>query len=165
MLSGIGSSDIFLAVQTKRGGRIKGEATAPNHEDEIAVASWRWSVLASSSIGATAATARRSYSGLTIVKAIDSASSSLLSALATNDEVKEAVLTMRKAGGGMQDFLLLTLKEARVTQIEHSTSEHGDTNEAVTFSFRKVEFEYRRQEQGGGRGASHVFSDEILPSS
>jgi type VI secretion system secreted protein Hcp len=158
------SGDIFLSVQTKRGGKVKGEAAAPGHEDEINVSSWRWGAQASSSLGATAATARRSYSGLTVVKAIDSASTSLLSALATNDEVKEAVLTMRKSGGEMHDYFLLTLKEARVTQIEHSTNEHGDTSESVTFAFRKVEVEYRRQEKSGGRGASNVFTDEIVPS-
>ena len=160
-----GLGDAFLSVQTKRAGRIKGESAVPGHEEEIAISSWRWAVQASSSLGATAATARRSYSGLTVVKAIDSASTALLSALATNDEVKEGVLTMRKSGGAEPvDFFLITLKEARVTQIEHSTDVHGDTNEVVTFAFRKVEVEYRRQETSGGRGASSVFTDEIVPS-
>jgi type VI secretion system secreted protein Hcp len=159
-----GSGDMFLAAQAKRAGAIKGESAVPGHADEIVVSSWRWSVQASSSLGATAATARRSYSGLTVVKAIDSASTALLSALATNDEIKQAVLTMRKSGGDNVDYFFITLKEARVTQIEHSTNEQGDTHEAVTFSFRKVEVEYRRQEKSGGRGASHVFTDEIVPS-
>ena len=161
----LGSGDIFLAVQAKRGGAIKGESAVPGHADEIVIASWRWSVQASSSLGATAATARRSYSGLTVVKSIDSASTALLAALATNDEIKQAVLTMRKSGGGEAvDYFFITLKEARVTQIEHSTNEQGDTHESVTFAFRKLEVEYRRQEKSGGRGASHVFTDEIVPS-
>lgn len=158
------SSDIFLSVQTKRGGRIKGEASALGHEDEMAVASWRWGAQAASSLGAGAATSRRSYSGLTIVKALDCASTALLSALATNDEVKEAVLTMRKSGQGMQDHFLLTLKEARVTQVDYTSNDSGETQEVVTFSFRRVEVEYRRQDAQGGRGASHMFTDDILPS-
>lgn len=160
-----GSADIFLSVQTKRAGKVKGESAVPGHEDEITVSSWRWAVQATSSLGAGAATARRSYSGLTVVKAIDSASTALLSALASNDEVKQSVLTMRKSGGTEPvDYFFITLKEARVTQIEHSTDEHGDTREVVTFAFRKVEVEYRRQEDSGGRGASSVFADEIVPS-
>lgn len=159
-----GSGDIFLSVKTKRAGNVKGESAVPGHVDEIVISSWRWAVQASSSLGATAATGRRSYSGLTVVKAIDSASTALLSALATNDEVKESVLTMRKSGGEAVDYFFIKLKEARVTQIEHSTNEHGETGETVTFAFRKVEVEYRRQEGSGSRGASNVFTDEIVPA-
>jgi type VI secretion system secreted protein Hcp len=159
-----GSGDTFLSVQAKRAGKIKGESAVPGHEDEIVISSWRWGVQASSSLGATAATARRSYSGLTVVKAIDSASTALLSALATNDEIKQAVLTMRKSGGEAVDYFFITLEEARVTQVEHTSDEHGDTHEEVSFAFRKVEVEYRRQQGSGGRGASHVFNDEIVPA-
>ena len=155
------SSDIFLRVQAKRAGRVKGESAAPGHEEDIEIESWQWSVQASSALGTGAVTGRRSYSGLSIVKRIDSASTALLSALATNDEIKEAVLTMRKAGDGAVDFFLITLKEARVTHIEQSAGEDGDVREAVTFAFRKVEVEYRRQQSSGGRGASYVFNDEI----
>ena len=162
--SGSGASDIFLSVQTKRAGRVKGEALAPGHENDIQIHSWRWTVQASSAIASSAATARRSYSGVTVVKSIDSASTALLSALATNDEVKEAVLTMRKSGEGAVDYFLLTLKEARVTHVEHDVADDGDAREVVTFAFRKVEVDYRRQEAGGDRGASHVFSDEIFPT-
>jgi type VI secretion system secreted protein Hcp len=156
------SSDIFLAVQAKRAGRVKGEATAPDHEDDIDVESWRWSVQAASALGSTAATTRRSYSGLTVVKRVDSASTALLAALATNDEIKEAKLTMRKAGEGQQDYFLLTLSEARVTSVEHAVGDDGGTREIITFAFRKVEVEYRPQQKSGGRGGSHIFNDEIL---
>lgn len=161
--AGSGASDIFLSVQTKRAGRVKGEALASGHEDDIQIHSWRWTVQASSAIGSTAATARRSYSGVTVAKSIDCSTTALLSALATNDEVKEAVLTMRKSGEDAVDYFLLTLKEARVTQIEHVVGDDGETHELVTFMFRKVEVDYRRQQASGGRGASYVFNDEILP--
>lgn len=156
------SSDIFLGVQAKKAGRIKGEAAAKNHEDEIEVASWRWSVQASSSIGSGQATTRRSYSGLTVVKRIDSASTALLSALASNDEIKEAKLSMRKAGGDQVDFFLITLREARVTEVEQAVDGDGGSRETVTFTFRKVEVEYRRQQESGTRGASSVFADDYL---
>lgn len=165
MSAGAASSDIFLKVQAKRAGRVKGEARASGHEEDIQVSSWRWGVQSASALGSSANTARRSYSALTLVKAIDSASTALLSALATNDEIKEARLTMRKAGEGQVDFFVLTLKEARVTAVEHSADEHGGTQEVVTFAFRKVEVQYKRQQEGGGPGASSVFTDEIVPSS
>src|SRR4051794_14079573 len=92
------SSDIFLHVQTRRAGKIKGEASAPDHEDDILVSSWTWGVSAGSALATGQATSRRAYKHLTICKAIDAASTGLMSALATNDEVKEARLAMRKAG-------------------------------------------------------------------
>lgn len=158
------SSDAFLSVQAKRAGRVKGESVAQGHEDEIDLIAWRWSVSASSAVGSSAATARRSYSGLTVVKLIDAASTSLLSVLATNDEIKEAVLTVRKAGDGALDYYLIRLREARVTQVEQAIDAQGGTQEHVTFSFRKVDVEYRRQDAAGLRGATNTFSDEILPA-
>jgi type VI secretion system secreted protein Hcp len=158
--------DIFLLVQTKRAGKIKGEAATPEHEEEIVVSSWRWGAQASSGLGATNQTVRRSYSGLTVTKSIDSASTGLLSALATNDEVKEAVLTMRKSGGEPAvDYFFVKLQEARVTQVEHLSDDQGDTRETVTFAFRKVEVEYRRQQKSGVKGASSVFTDEVIAGS
>jgi type VI secretion system secreted protein Hcp len=71
---------------------------------------------------------------------------------------------MRKAGEGQIDFLLIKLKEARVTQVEHDTDESGSTRESVTMAFRKVEVEYRLQQASGGRGAAHVFTDELIES-
>lgn len=159
-----GGSDIFLHVQTKRAGKVKGEAVSPGHEDDIVVQSWRWGVAASSAIGATQATARRSYSGLTVVKLIDTATTALMSALVTNDEVKEAKLTMRKAGSEQVDYFLVTLANARVSEIEHSTDAQGNTLETVTLVFTKVEVEYRPQKSAGGRGGSFTFSDELIPA-
>jgi type VI secretion system secreted protein Hcp len=163
--AGAGSaSDIFLLVQAKRAGKIKGESVAPGHADEILVKSWHWAVDGSSAVGSVQATARRSYSGLTITKGIDSASTALMSALATNDEIKEAKLTMRKAGEGQVEYLTITLKGARVSHLDHSVDETGDVREVVTILFTKVEVEYRPQQATGSVGGAFVFQDEILPA-
>lgn len=156
------SSDIFLSVQTKRAGKVKGEAMAPGHEDEIVVTGWHWGVATTSALGSTQATARRAYKGLTIIKQIDSATTALMAALTTNDEVKEAKLTMRKAGEEQIDYFLVTLQKARISAVEHSTDEAGNTLETVTIQFNKVSVEYRPQKSAGGRGASMTFEDEIL---
>ena len=158
-----GASDIFLSVQTKRAGKVKGEVVSPGHEDEIGIKAWNWGVSASATAGGTAATSRRIYRELVVVKAIDSATTSLLSALATNDEIKEAKLTMRKPGSEQIGFFFITLKQGRISALEHSTDEQGNTLETVSFVFGKVEVEYRPQTTGGGRGASSMFSDDITP--
>jgi len=157
------ASDIFLRVQTKRAGKIKGEATAPDHENEIVLSAWNWGLSAGSAIGSGKATARRSYKHLTVFKAIDAASTSLMSALATNDEVKEARLAMRKAGEEQIDFFTITLGGARVTAVDITVDDSGAALERVEIAFTKVEVEYRRQEGSGQSGASSSFMDEYLP--
>jgi type VI secretion system secreted protein Hcp len=156
------SSDIFLHVQTKRAGKVKGEALNPGHEDDIVVSAWNWGVSSSSALGSSQASSRRAYKGLTVVKRIDSATTALMAALATNDEVKEAKLTMRKAGAEQVDYFLVTLQKARITSVEHATDAAGNTLETVTLQFNKVSVEYRPQKSAGSRGASMTFEDEIL---
>ena len=156
-------SDIYLHVQTKRAGKVKGEVTVTGHTDDIQVRGWTWGAAAGSALGSAQATARRTYKHLTVSKRIDSASTALLSALATNDEVKEAKLTMCKAGGKALDYYKLTLKGARVVNIEITVGADGQPTELVSFAFTKVEVEYTPQQRIGiGAGAS-TFADELLP--
>jgi type VI secretion system secreted protein Hcp len=155
-------TDIFLLVQTKRAGKIKGEGRTEGHTDDIEVSSWSWGVAAASAIGSTAATGRRQYKHLTIVKRVDSASTGLLSALATNDEVREAKLSMRKAGGEALDFYLMTLKGARVVGIDVDVDAAGQPIERVAFAYTSIDVEYKRQQAGGGNAGSFSFNDQIL---
>jgi len=157
------AADVFLHVQTARAGKIKGEATDPKHTDDIEVAGWQWGLTASSALGSTQATSRRSYSALTVIKRVDQATTALMSALATNDAVKEAKLTLRRAGGDQEPFFIITLKEARITSVQHQGDGDASTHETVTFAFNKVEVEYRPQKATGSRGGSTTFTDELHP--
>jgi type VI secretion system secreted protein Hcp len=157
-----GGADIFLSVKTKRAGAIKGESIAVDHTDEIDVDSWTWGVAASSALGSTQATSRRSYSHLVVCKQVDCASTSLMSVLATNDEVKEAKLTMRKAGGGQSAFFTIALSSARVVAIDMDCDAQGQVVERVSFAFNKVQVDYVAQQGSGNRGASNSFTDELM---
>lgn len=157
----LSGADIFLHVLTKRAGKVKGEAASQGHADDIVVAGWHWGLTAGSALGNTQATARRSYTALTVYKNIDQATTALMSALASNDEVKEAKLTMRRAGGVQEDFFLITLKGARITSVLHDAGADGATRETVTLAFTEVEVEYRPQRGSGGRGGSTVFTDSL----
>jgi len=155
------SADLFLHVQTARAGKVKGEAANPGHVDDIELTGWQWGLSASSAIGSTQATGRRSYTALTVHKRIDAATTALMSALASNDAVKEARLTMRRAGGEQEDFFIITLKNARITSVQHVGEADGGTRESVSIAFTKVEVEYRPQTATGGRGGSMTFTDEL----
>ena len=156
--------DVYLSVQTKRAGKLKGESQAAGHVDEIEVHGWIWGVAASAALGSSQATGRRSYKHLTVLKHIDAASTALMSVLARNDEVKEARLSMRKAGEGQRDFLVVTLTNARVMSLDIDCDDSGITTERVALSFTKVQVDYETQRADGQRGSGTSFQDEILPT-
>ena len=91
-----------------------------------------------------------------------SASTGLLNALAGNDEVKQAVLTMRKAGGEALDYFTLTLGGARIVGVEIDVDASGQPIERVSFAFTKIEIEYQKQEGSGQGGGAFTFSDELV---
>ena len=159
-----GAIDVFLSVQSKRAGKLKGESSAVDHKDEMVVHGWNWGVFSPSALGSSQATGRRSYKNLVVTKRIDTATTALMSVLATNDEVKEAKLSMRKAGEGQRDFFTITLSQARVTSFDIECGENGDAVERVSFSFNKVQVDYERQQTSGQRGGGTSFQDEILPT-
>jgi type VI secretion system secreted protein Hcp len=157
-----GGIDVFLSVQTKRAGKLKGESHATSHTGEIVVHGWSWGVSSSSALGSSQATGRRTYKNLVVSKRIDSSTTALMSVLATNDEVKEAKLSMRKAGEGQLDFFTITLSQARVSAFDIECGENGDAIERVTFAFNKVQVDYELQQGSGQRGGGTSFNDEIL---
>ncbi|HTT13074.1 MAG TPA: type VI secretion system tube protein Hcp [Burkholderiaceae bacterium] len=169
MSSAVGTStgaDMFLAVRSARAGDIKGEAAATDHSDEIVVHGWSWGmtqqVAAAAPTGgggsARQAGQRRSLRPLTVYKRLDKATTSLMAVLGSNDSVRTAVLTMRKAGEGQQDFFKVTLTDGRVVDLDYAADEHGNVVEQVTFAFAKIEIEYKPQTPAGGRGGATTFA-------
>jgi type VI secretion system secreted protein Hcp len=161
---GAGACDAYLHVQTKRAGKLKGECNTPGHQDDIAVSGWQWGLKSASAVDSNQATARRSYSAFTVTKSIDLATTPLMSALATNDEVKEARLVLRRAGGDQEDFFVITLKSARIVALEHQFDEAGQAHETVSFTFTEVQVEYTPQRGTGLRSGSTTFTDTIAPA-
>ena len=156
-------ADVFLHVVTKRAGKIKGESASDGHLDDIVVHTWSWGVTANTAVGSNQSTARHTYRNLAVTKGVDSASTGLLGALVSNHEVKEATLTMRKAGGEALDYFRMTLANARIVNVDIVVQASGVAVEHVTIAFTKVEIEYRRQEQAGFGAGSSTFSAELLP--
>jgi len=155
------SADMYLDLTLRRGGKVKGESLASGHADDIVVSGWSWGVGAAGDAVTGQQTGRRSYRHLVIQKGLDSASTALMSAVATNDEVRNAVLYLRKAGGSQEDFFTLTLEKARIASYDVESGRDGSPVERVAFAFQKVEIEYRTQSASGVLGASHSFNDDL----
>lgn len=158
-LSSSSTADMYLTVKSARAGTIKGEAVAADHLDEIVVYGWHWGMAANTdaaSRGGSGTPARRSLRPFVIDKGLDRASTSLMAALVNNDVIKSAVLSMRVAGAGQQDFTKITLTNGTLIDIECTADDDGLVHERVTFSYAHASVEYRPSDKGSV-GATSSF--------
>ncbi len=158
---GAASADMYLDLTLKRAGKVKGESTSTGHANDIVVHGFSWGVGAAGDAVVGQGTGRRSYRQLVITKGLDSASTALMSAVASNDEVRAAKLCLRKAGGEQQDYFTLTLEKARVAAYDIESADDGTPVERITLSFQKVAIEYRVQGATGQIGGTHSFNDDL----
>jgi len=151
-----GVGDMFLFVKGARAGVIKGEAQDATHQDEINVISWSWGMQGLRDLSGQAK-GRARIQELKVVKLVDSATTALMSALRTNEQIKEAKLTLRKSGKGQLEFLTIVLENARVVEVTvdgGTPPGSAQVVEHVAFAFNKITVEYTPQgKDGQGRGA------------
>lgn len=154
---------MFLMVKGAQHGLIKGEAEDKDHKDEIEVLSWSWGMQGKSSLGGGVATGKATMRDLRIVKHVDSASTALMQALRTNEQIQKAVLTLRKAGKTPLEYMKITIEQGRVMALDVDA---GDTQgsatlvEKVSFSFNKISVEYTPQGKDGQAKGSMLFEDQ-----
>lgn len=159
--------DMFLSVKGARAGVINGESEDGAHPKEIEVLAWSWGMNQRLSPGGgTTATGRASIHELRITKSVDTATTALMSALRSNEEISSAILTVRKAGTKPLEFLKITLGDARVSSIEiEGGVPPGSIGivEVVTFAFNKINIDYIGQGKDGQSLGSRNFQDEFRP--
>ncbi len=143
---------MFLKVQG-----VTGEAADADHKGEIEVVSWSWGMQASSSaVTGTLPGARSTMTEIEIVKRVDQSSSTLMSFLKTNKLIKQARLTVRKAGETPVEYVTVELENVRVTSLKIE-SEKAELVERLRLGFSKVRVSYVPQDAKGGPGAANVF--------
>lgn len=156
--------DMFLKIETAKSGPIKGEAQDRSHKDEIDVVGWSWGMQASTPLSGAGTSAKASLQEITVRKNVDSASTALMSAMRSNDLIKKAVLTVRKAGSTPHEYLKVTIEKGRITALDVDTSDFshsGQLTERLSLAFQRINVEYVPQGADGlGRGAM-LFDAEI----
>jgi type VI secretion system secreted protein Hcp len=164
-----GAGDMFLKVKGAKHGDINGEAqddnpdNKKNHKGEIEVLSWSWGMQGKSSLGGGGASGKATMRELRILKKVDKSSTALMSALRTNEAIKEAVLTLRKTGGKKVEYLKITISDGRVMALDVEAGDASGTPtlvERVAFSFNKISVEYTPQGGDGLPQGSTLFEDE-----
>jgi type VI secretion system secreted protein Hcp len=145
-------------------GDIKGESIDDKHKDEVEVLSWSWGVSQSGSTsgGGGGGTGKASFNDFNLTHTLDKASPLLMKACASGEHIKEATITMRKAGKGQQDFLIIKMEDILVTSVQPSGSgDTADTAESVALQFAKVALEYKPQKADGSFDAGLHFKYDI----
>jgi len=152
-------SDIFAKI-----GDIKGESLDDKHKGEIEVLSWSWGVTQSGTMahGGGGGEGKANFNDFNFTHHIDKASPVLLKACATGEHIKEATITVRKAGKGQQEFLIIKMNDILITGVAPSGAGDGAaTAEHVALQFAKVDLEYKPQKQDGSLDAGVHFKYDI----
>ena len=153
------ATDIFAKI-----GTIQGESTDVKHKNEIDVLSWSWGVMQSGSMayGGAGATRKASFNDFTFTHHIDKATPLLMKACATGTHIPDATITVRKAGKGQQEYLVIRMTEVLITNVAMSVAEGAEsTAENVALQFAKVDFEYKPQKADGSLDVGVHFKYDI----
>ena len=154
------AANIFAKI-----GDIKGESLDDKHKDEVEVLSWSWGVSQSGSIrtgGGGGGEGKATFNDFNFTHHVDKASPLLLKACATGEHIKDATITMRKAGKGQQEFLIIKMNDIIITGVSPSGTGEGNTSaEHVALQFAKVDLEYRPQKSDGSLDAGIHFKYDI----
>ncbi len=137
---------------------VSGESESADHKGEIEVFSWQWDVSqVSSGSGGGTGTGKAVPGAFTFSHKYDKASPILAQKCAKGEHFKDAVVTVRKAGGSQQDFLKVTMKTAFVTAVAPNATSGGDITETVHMTYDDIEFAYKPQDEKGGLGGEVKF--------
>jgi type VI secretion system secreted protein Hcp len=156
--------DMFLKIEGARLGPIKGDSRDGAHKDEIDVLSWSWGMRAQTEMAGAGRAGKAALNELKVYKRVDSASTGLMSAMRNNDVIKQAVLTVRKAGGSPVEYLKITIQKGRITYLDIQTdvkSEDPGLVEQLSLSFQKIAVEYVPQGADGQKRGGMTFETEI----
>jgi type VI secretion system secreted protein Hcp len=143
---------------------IKGESADTKHKDEIDIESWSWGETHEGSHGADggAGAGKVSMQDFHFVMKLNRASPSLMQACATGQHIKMATLTARKAGKGQQEYLTFKFRDVLISSFQTSGSEETPVpTDSVSFSFVKVEVEYKPEKSDGSLGTPVDFGYDL----
>lgn len=157
-------ADMFLSLEGKTTGVIKGESNVTEHLDEIEINDWSWGMTGSSALGGAGGAVRTALSEIRFGKNTDRATTQLMSVMRNNEVIKKGVLTVRKAGSVPPvDFLVITVKNGRLTSHTIGTETPGEPTLVETFSiaFEEIEVQYSAQMTTGLKAAQLSFTTRV----
>ncbi len=151
--------DMFMKVAG-----VEGESVDKALAKQIDILAWSWGMSQSGTthMGGGGGAGKASFQDISFTKYVDSASHALMNALAKGTHLTECVLTVRKAGAGQQNYIVITMKEVIVTSVSTGGSGGEDRlTENVTLNFAEVSFAYTPQDGKGTVSGAKTFTWNI----
>ena len=140
--------DAFLKIDS-----IPGESRDSKHKDEIEVFSFSWGETQTGTLSGGGSTAGKvSMQDFHFVAATQKSSPALFLACATGEHIKEATLTLRKAGGEQVEYLKYKLSDILISSFNIGGAQDGGPSvptESFSLNFAKIEVEYAEQRPDG----------------
>ncbi len=135
---------------------VDGESVDDKHKGEIEIDSYSWGAANAGTAGRGpgAGSGKVQPQDFQIVKKVDKSSPNLYMNCCIGQHIKSAVLTIRKAGGGQQEYLKITLEDVLISSYQHGGT-NGDVvpSEQISLNFAKMELSYKEQKPDGSLGA------------
>jgi type VI secretion system secreted protein Hcp len=139
--------DYFLKIDG-----IDGESTDDKHKNEIDVESWSWGETNAGTHagGGGGGAGKVVMQDFHFVMKVNKASPKLLLACATGQHIKDAKLTVRKAGGDQQAYMSYKFYDLLISSYQTGGST-GDVVpvDQISMNYSKMELEYRAQKKDG----------------
>jgi type VI secretion system secreted protein Hcp len=138
---------------------IKGESVDSKHKDELEILSFSFGAenAGSRNVGGGGGAGKVSFHDLHFVHRLDKASPRLLLACASGQHIKEATITVRKAGGQQLEYLKIKLTEVFVSSYQLGGSSQGGEATPLaelSLNFVKLRMDYTEQNVKGGAGST-----------
>lgn len=139
------NSDFYIKLDG-----VEGETLADQHKGEVEVLSWSWDVSQHANLHGGGSGSGRAQPGLfNFTHRYDKASPVMAKYCASGVHFKSAKFTARKAGGGQEDYLVITMKELMISHIAPTGSQGGEVHESVSATYKDIEFSYKPQGDDG----------------
>lgn len=145
---------------------VKGSAQAKGFDKAIEIYSFSFGASNPVTIGSGSAGAgagKVSLSSFNVMKKSDEASPQLFQACCNGQHFDKASITLRKAGGEQNDFLLYEFGTVFIESIQWSGSSGGDDTptESIALAFASVNITYTPQDAKGVKGTPVVASWDL----
>jgi type VI secretion system secreted protein Hcp len=151
--------DMFIKI-----GDIKGESKDDKHKEEVDVLAWSWGLSQTGSFahGAGGGSGKVSVQDISLTKYVDASSTALMLAACKGTHIKQAVLTVRKAGDTPLEYIKITLDSVLVSSLSTGGSGGEDRlTENLSLNFAKFKVEYTTQADTGGKGSTSTAAWDV----
>lgn len=146
--------DMFLKIDG-----VDGESRDDKHKGEIDILAWSWGLSQSGSthMGGGGGSGKVNIQDVSITKWIDKATPNLMKYCCNGKHFKEALLTVREAGGEALEYIKIKMNDLIISSISTGGSGGEDRlTENITLNFAKVGFEYQPQKDDGSKDGGAI---------